>query len=222
LGEREPIADFARVVERYLDGLVVRTFEEQRLEELIQNTDLPVINALTDESHPCQAMADMLTLVEHLGELKGKMLVYVGDSNNVSRSLLRAASKLGLGMRIVSPVGYEFSEDEKEWGRSYGFEFLNDPNQAVAGADALYTDVWTSMGQEKEKEQRLKDFQGFCIDENLLGLAKSGAKVLHCLPAHRGEEISAAVMESGQSAIFDQAENRLHAQKAVMVSLMKK
>jgi ornithine carbamoyltransferase len=220
LGEREPIADFARVVARYVDGLVVRTFEEDRLEQLIEYANIPVINALTDESHPCQSMADMLTLMEHLGELKGKMLVYVGDSNNVSRSLLRAADKLGLGMRIVSPIGYEFSEEEKEWGKAKGFEFLNDPMEAVQGADALYTDVWTSMGQEKEKEIRLKAFQGFCIDEKLVAAAKPHVKVLHCLPAHRGEEISHEIMESEHSAIFDQAENRLHAQKAVMLKLM--
>ena len=220
LGEREPIADFARVVARYVDGLVVRTFEEDRLEQLIKYANIPVINALTDESHPCQSMADMLTLQEHLGDLKGKMLVYVGDSNNVSRSLLRAADKLGLGMRVVSPKGYEFSEEEKEWGMAKGFEFLNDPLEAVQGADALYTDVWTSMGQEKEKEIRLKAFQGFCIDEALVKAAKPNVKVLHCLPAHRGEEISHGVMESEHSAIFDQAENRLHAQKAVMLKLM--
>lgn len=223
LGEREPIADFARVVSRYLDGLVVRTFEEERLEELIKYSDIPVINALTDESHPCQSMADMLTLQEHLGEdLRGRILVYVGDSNNVSRSLLRAADKLGLGMRVVSPLGYEFSDEEKAWGTARGFEFLNDPKEAVKGADALYTDVWTSMGQEEEKQARLKAFQGFCIDESLVALAKPDVKVLHCLPAHRGEEISHEVMESDHSVIFDQAENRLHAQKAVMVRLMSK
>lgn len=220
LGEREPVADFARVLSRYVDGLVVRTFEESRIEELARLSTVPVINALTDESHPCQAMADALTLLEHWGSYEGKTVVYVGDSNNVARSLMRVSEKLGIGMHVVSPKGYEFEDAEKAWGRERGFEFFNDPKAAVEGAHALYTDVWTSMGQEKEKEERLKAFQGFCIDEDLMKLADPGAVVLHCLPAHRGEEISDGVIESGASVVFDQAENRLHAQKAIMVELL--
>lgn len=219
LGKREPVADYARVLSRYVDGLIVRTFAESGIEELADLGTVPVINALTDESHPCQAMADMLTLKEHWGEFKDKTLVYIGDSNNVARSLLRASEKFGVKMKVVSPEGYEFSKEEKSWGESLGFQFLNDPVEGVQGADALYTDVWTSMGQEEEKKQRLEAFQGFCIDENLLGKANDGCVVLHCLPAHRGEEISHEVMESSQSVVFDQAENRLHAQKAIMVEL---
>jgi ornithine carbamoyltransferase len=222
LGEREPIADFARVISRYVDAVVVRTFEEERLVQLTEFGSIPVINALTNESHPCQSMADMLTLWEHWGSFEGKTLVYVGDSNNVARSLLRVAEKLGLKMRVVSPLGYEFSEAEKESGIKKGFEFLTDPKEAVKGADALYTDVWTSMGQEKEREIRLNAFQGFCLNRELLNLAAPDVKILHCLPAHRGEEISDEVIESKNSVVFDQAENRLHAQKAIMLFLLRK
>ena len=221
LGEREPIADFARVISRYVDAIVVRTYEEERLVQLTQYGSIPVINALTNESHPCQSMADMMTLIEHWGSLKGKTLVYVGDSNNVARSLLRVSEKLELKMKVVSPVGYEFNEQEKNWGRDRGFEYYTDPRKAVVGADALYTDVWTSMGQEKEKNIRLQAFQGFCINQELLSLANKGVKILHCLPAHRGEEISDEAIESSGSVVFDQAENRLHAQKAIMLYLLK-
>jgi ornithine carbamoyltransferase len=221
LGEREPIADFGRVISRYVDAVVVRTFEEERLLQLAKYASVPVINALTDESHPCQSMADMLTLKEHWGSFTGKTLVYVGDSNNVARSLMRVSEKLELKMRIVSPVGYEFSKAEKAWGMERGFEFFTDPQKGVLGADALYTDVWTSMGQEKEKQIRLKAFQGFCLNKELLSLAAPGVKILHCLPAHRGEEISDEVIESQASVVFDQAENRLHAQKAIMLYLLK-
>lgn len=222
LGDREPIADFARVSSRYVDALVVRTFEESRVEELIQYADIPVINALTDESHPCQSVADMMTLIEALGQLKGKTLTYVGDSNNVARSLLRAATKLGLSMRIASPIGYEFEPSEKAEYEKLGFEMLNDPKEAVKGVDAIYTDVWTSMGQEKEQKERLKAFEGYIVDHNLMAEANPDVKLLHCLPAHRGEEISHEAIESNHSIVFDQAENRLHAQKAILSTLFKK
>jgi ornithine carbamoyltransferase len=220
LGEREPIADYARVLSRYVDAIVCRTYEEGRLEQLAEHSSVPVVNALTDESHPCQAMADMLTLQEHWGSLEGKSLVYVGDSNNVARSLMRASEKLGLEVRIASPKNYSFSDEEQAWGKERGFSFFTDPKEAVAGANALYTDVWTSMGQEEEKEQRLNDFQGFCIDADLIARADSDVKVLHCLPAHRGEEISDDVIEGPHSVVFDQAENRLHAQKAILTMLL--
>jgi len=219
LGEREPISDFARVSSRYVDGLVVRTFEESRIEELIQYATIPVINALTDESHPCQSIADMLTLIEAFGELEGKLLTYVGDSNNVARSLLRASKKLGLRMRVASPKGYEFGDLEKKEYESLGFELFNDPKQAVVDADAIYTDVWTSMGQEKEKQERLKAFEGYILNHDLIKLAKRNVKLMHCLPAHRGEEISHEAIESEHSIVFDQAENRLHAQKAILATL---
>jgi|SaaInlStandDraft_1057018.scaffolds.fasta_scaffold19040_3 ornithine carbamoyltransferase len=219
LGAREPVADYARVLTRYVDGLIVRTFAESGIEELAELGKVPVINALTDESHPCQSMADMLTLKEHWGSFENKTLVYIGDSNNVARSLLRACEKFGVAMKVISPKGYEFGYEERSKGEALGFEFLNDPVRGVKGADALYTDVWTSMGQEEEKRERLEAFQGFCIDETLLAKANPDCVVLHCLPAHRGEEISHEVMESKQSVVFDQAENRLHAQKAIMVEL---
>jgi len=222
LGDREPIADFARVSSRYVDALVVRTFEESRVEELIQYADIPVINALTDESHPCQSVADMMTLIEALGQLKGKTLTYVGDSNNVARSLLRAAMKLGLSMRIASPIGYEFESKEKAEYEKLGFELLNDPKEAVKGVDAIYTDVWTSMGQEKEQQERLKAFEGYIVDHDLMAGANPDVKLLHCLPAHRGEEISHEAIESDHSIVFDQAENRLHAQKAILSTLFQK
>lgn len=220
LGDREPIPDFARVSSRYVDALVVRTFEESRIEELIRYSNIPVINALTNESHPCQSLADMMTILEAFGELEGRLLTYVGDSNNVARSLLRAATKLGLKMNVASPVGYEFSHEEKERFSSMGFNFFNDPNEAVSGADAIYTDVWTSMGQESEKQQRLKAFEGYMVNHDLMSHAKSDVKLLHCLPAHRGEEISHEAIESEHSIVFDQAENRLHAQKAVLTTLL--
>lgn len=219
LGDREPISDFARVSSHYVDALVVRTFEESRIEELIKYASIPVINALTDESHPCQSVADMMTLIEALGELKGRLLTYVGDSNNVARSLLRAATKLGLSMNIASPKGYEFSVEEKSEFEELGFKFFNDPKAAVESSDAIYTDVWTSMGQEEEKQQRLKAFEGYIVNHELMSLAKADVKLLHCLPAHRGEEISHEAIESDHSIIFVQAENRLHAQKAILTTL---
>jgi ornithine carbamoyltransferase len=218
LGEREPIADFARVASRYIDGLIVRTFEESRIIELEKYSTVPVINALSDESHPCQSMADALTLIEQWGSFDGKTLAYIGDSNNVTRSLVRMAIKLGLKMHVISPENYHFESDELKHWESEGVIFFNDPQEGAKGVDALYTDVWTSMGQEKEKEQRLKDFQGFIIDENILKCSSDDVVVLHCLPAHRGEEISNEVIESNHSIVFDQAENRLHIQKAIMAA----
>lgn len=219
LGDREPISDFARVSSRYVDALVVRTFEESRIEELIKYASIPVINALTNESHPCQSVADMMTLIEAFGTLEGKLLTYVGDSNNVARSLLRAATKLRLRMNVASPIGYEFSEEEKSEFRALGFNFFNHPVEAVKEADAIYTDVWTSMGQESEKLDRLKAFVGYIVNHELMSHAKADVKLLHCLPAHRGEEISHEAIESEHSIVFDQAENRLHAQKAILTTL---
>ncbi|MBF0198308.1 MAG: ornithine carbamoyltransferase [Planctomycetes bacterium] len=221
LGEREPVSDFARVSSRYVDGLVVRTYEEARVEELAQHATVPIINALTDESHPCQALGDMQTLLEHWGQLKDNILVYVGDSNNVVRSLMKASCRLGLKMRIASPEGYQFDREEIAWGEEQGFSFHTDPKEAVEGAHAIYTDVWTSMGQEEEKERRLKAFQGYEVNDDLLSYAHDEVKVLHCLPAHRGEEISHEVIEGPHSIVFDQAENRLHIQKAIMATLFK-
>jgi len=216
LGEREPIADFARVASRYVDGLIVRTYEESRITELEKYSTVPIINALSDESHPCQSMADVLTLIEHWKNLDNKVLAYIGDSNNVTRSLVRIASKLGLKMHVISPENYHFEKTELEHWKDQGIKFFTDPKEGASGVDAFYTDVWTSMGQEKEKEKRIKDFQGFIIDTDLIKCAANDVKVLHCLPAHRGEEISDEVIESNHSIVFDQAENRLHVQKAIM------
>ena len=222
LGEREPIADFARVASRYVDGLVVRTYGEDIIKELARHATVPVINGLTDGSHPCQAMGDVFTLLERWGSLEGRTLSYIGDSNNVCHSLLQAAVKLGLKMRVASPRGYEFPEALQKWGRDQGFEFFDRPEPAAEGADALYTDVWTSMGQEKEKAQRLRDFQGFQVNGDLMRRASKEVLLMHCLPAHRGEEISDEAIESRHSIVFDQAENRLHIQKAVLEKLMAK
>ena len=221
LGEREPIADFARVASRYVNGLVVRTFEEFRVEELIKYSTIPVINALTDESHPCQSLGDMQTLIENWGDVKGKSLVYVGDSNNVARSLMKATHRLGITFRIASPQGFHFANKEIAWARSIGVDFFTDPREAVKDVDSIYTDVWTSMGQEDERERRLEAFQGYEVNDELLSLASPDVKVLHCLPAHRGEEVSDSVIEGPHSIVFDQAENRLHIQKAIMVTLFK-
>ncbi|MBF0246031.1 MAG: ornithine carbamoyltransferase [Planctomycetes bacterium] len=220
LGEREPISDFAQVASRYLDGLVVRTFEEHRVESLIAHATVPVVNALTDNSHPCQAMGDVFTLLEHWGNFENRTLCYIGDSNNVARSLMHASLALGLGMRISSPRGYEFPEAEKEQARARGVRFIEDPAEAAEGVDALYTDTWISMGQENEREKRQRDFAGFQVDSRIVGLASSEVLVMHCMPAHRGEEVSAEVLDGEHSIIFDQAENRLHIQKAVMVTIM--
>jgi len=216
LGEREPIADFARVASRYVDGLIVRTYEESRITELAKYSSVPIINALSDESHPCQSMADALTLIEHWGKFDGKILAYVGDSNNVTRSLVRMACKLGLQMHVISPQDYQFESTELKHWKDQGVKFFTDPKEGSPGVNAFYTDVWTSMGQEEEKEKRIKDFQGFIIDNALIQCAADDVKVLHCLPAHRGEEISDEVIESNHSIVFDQAENRLHIQKAIM------
>lgn len=222
LGEREPVSDFARVAARYVDGLIIRTYEEAKIEELIEYANVPVINALTDESHPCQAMGDMLTLREYWGELSAdKTLAYIGDSNNVARSLMKACLALGVKMNIISPKGYQFSEVETAQGKADGFGFFEDPIEGVKGADAVYTDVWTSMGQEEEKEKRLKDFSGYQINTELMSHANDGAAILHCLPAHRNEEITEEMIEHKHSIIFEQAENRLHIQKAIMVTLFR-
>lgn len=218
LGEREPISDFGRVASRYVNGLIVRTYEEAKIEELASYATVPVINALSDDSHPCQSLADVMTLIEHWGSLEEKTLTYMGDSNNVTRSLVRIAVLLGLNMHVISPENYHFDEKEKSYWENKGIKFFTDPKEGVAGVDSIYTDVWTSMGQEKEKQQRLKDFQGYCIDMEIVGLASKDVKILHCLPAHRGEEISHDVIESDHSIVFDQAENRLHIQKAIMVA----
>ena len=223
LGRGETIRDTATVLSRYLDAIMIRTFAQSDVEELAEHANIPVINGLTDATHPCQALADMLTIRERLGRLEGVRVVYLGDGNNVCASLMVAASRLGSSFVAATPVGYEPDEHAVATARSSGgeVEVINDPTEAVRGADVLYTDVWTSMGQEDEREHRLNDLAGFGITEKLLTHAGNGAIVLHCLPAHYGEEITEDVLYGPQSAVWDQAENRLHAQKALMALVIR-
>ena len=222
LGTREPIPDVARVLSGYVDALVVRTFAQESLEELARYATIPVINALSDAEHPCQALADMLTLYELRHQLRGLTVAFIGDGNNVAASLALAASSLGLTFRIASPEGYELPlrvrQQAEALAREQGgvLQQLRDPRQAVAEADVVYTDVWTSMGQEAEGEQRQRAFAGYQVTPELLAQANPGALFMHPLPAHPGEEIASGLLERPQSVVFQQAANRLHAQKAVL------
>jgi ornithine carbamoyltransferase len=222
LGKREPIKDIARVFGRYVHGIMARTFAHDSLVELAKYSGVPVINGLSDWSHPCQAMADMLTIKEHLGRLEGVKIAFIGDGNNVARSLAFASAKLGLKMTIASPKGYELDADSiaiADGISSGSVSRFQKPADAVKGADVIYTDTWVSMGQEQEEKKRLKAFAGFQVNDDLLALAPK-AKIMHCLPAHRGQEITDEVMESANSIIFDQAENRLHFQRALLKKLL--
>jgi ornithine carbamoyltransferase len=223
LGRGETIRDTATVLSRYLDGIMIRTFAQSDVEELAEHAEIPVINGLTDETHPCQALADMLTIRERLGRLEGVRVAYLGDGNNVCSSLMVAAARLGSSFVAATPPGYEPDERAVATARASGaeVEVVDDPAAAVRGADVLYTDVWTSMGQEEERERRLRDLAGFGITDELVAQAGNGAIVLHCLPAHYGEEITEEVLYGPQSAVWDQAENRLHAQKALLALVMR-
>ena len=225
LGRGEPLEDTARVLSRYCDALAIRTFAQQEIADYAHWASVPVINALTDLEHPCQALADFLTMQEVHGDLAGQTLAYIGDGNNVAHSLMLCGALLGVNVRIGCPAGFEPLSGVLDQARSLAqhgavIELTSDPRQAVSGAQAVYTDVWASMGQEEEQAEREKAFTGFCLDRDLLDQADRSAIVLHCLPAHRGEEISAEVMESSASRIFDQAENRLHAQQALLAALL--
>ncbi len=227
LGRGETLKDTATVLSRYLDAIMIRTFAQDDVEELARHSTIPVINGLTDASHPCQALADVMTIRERFGRLEGVTVAYLGDGNNVCASLMVAAAKLGSNFRAATPKGYQPSAEAVEIARQAAAEtgatidLLDDPRQAAAGADVLYTDVWTSMGQEEERERRLQDLAGFGIDDELVRLAGENAIVLHCLPAHYGEEITEEVLYGPQSAVWDQAENRLHAQKALMALVIR-
>jgi ornithine carbamoyltransferase len=223
LGRGETIKDTAVVLSRYLDAIMIRTFAQSDVEELAENASIPVINGLTDTSHPCQALADVLTIRERFGRLDGLKVVYLGDGNNVCASLMVACAKLGLEFVAATPEDYRPAEEAVRIAREAGgsVELTADPRTAVEDADVLYTDVWTSMGQDAEREQRLRDLKGYGIDADLVALASSGAIVLHCLPAHYGEEITEDVLYGPQSAVWDEAENRLHAQKALMALVMR-
>ena len=226
LARGETISDTAKVLSRFLDGIMIRTFSHSDVLDLAKYASVPVINGLTDYNHPCQALADMMTIREKFGELEGLKLAYVGDSNNVAVSLLFACVKLGLHISLVSPKGYTITKEaldmSREEAESKGLNVVLKENvqEGVAGADIVYTDVWTSMGQEKEQQKRLNDLAGYTVNEQMMKGAGPNAMFMHCLPAHRGEEVSASVIDGPKSIVFDQAENRLHLQKAVMVSLM--
>ena len=227
LGRGETIKDTARVLSRYLDGIMIRTFAQADVDELAAHADIPVINGLTDEFHPCQALADVMTIRERLGEFDGVRVAYLGDGNNVCHSLMVACAKLEMDFVAATPEGYEPDETVVGWAREAAeasggsVELAHDPRAASQGADVLYTDVWTSMGQEEERDRRVRDLEAYRIDDGLVALASERAIVLHCLPAHYGEEITEEVLYSPRSAVWDQAENRLHSQKALLASVIR-
>ncbi len=222
LGERETVEDVALVLSRYVDGIMARVFAHETILELAKHATVPVINGLSDLLHPCQALADLLTIWEKKRELRSLTLAFIGDGNNVAHSLINGCTKVGMAFRIACPKGHEPNAEIVAAARAAGgkIEILHDPREAAKAADVLYTDTWTSMGQEAEAKERRRAFAGFTIDEELLGLAAQDALLLHCLPAHYGEEITYGASRSRSSAIFDQAENRLHAQKAVLALLL--
>jgi ornithine carbamoyltransferase len=227
LGRGETIRDTATVLSRYLDAIMIRTFAQSDVEQLAAAASIPVINGLTDSSHPCQALADVMTIRQRLGRLEGVRVTYLGDGNNVCASLMVACAKLGMRFRAATPTGYEPDEQAVEAAAEAAedsgasIELLSDPREAAAGAEVLYTDVWTSMGQEEERGRRLRELAGFGIDDDLVHLADDDAIVLHCLPAHYGEEITEEVLYGPRSAVWDQAENRLHSQKALMALVIR-
>lgn len=227
LGRGEPISDTAKVLSHYVDAIMIRTFEHSRVEELAEHATIPVINGLTDMAHPCQALADLMTIQEVKGKLAGLKMAYIGDGNNVAHSLMMAAAKTGMKMAVASPEGYEPNQSvyklAKDVAGETGAEIIitNDPKEAAADADVIYTDVWTSMGQEEENEIRLKAFAGYQVNEELVRKAKEDFMFLHCLPAKRGEEVSPEVIDGKNSYVFQQAGNRLHAQKALLLEILK-
>jgi len=226
IAEREPLKDVARNLDRWTNAIVARTFSQQTIEELANWSSVPVINALSDRYHPCQALADIYTLQERFDDVRGLKLAFVGDGNNVSNSLMLTALRLGMNFAIAAPKGYEPDAEIVAQSEALAavsgsrLTITKDPHEAVAGAQAIYTDVWTSMGQEKEREKRLSDFRGYQVNGKLLAQASPDAVFLHCLPAKRGEEVTDEVMECAQSAVFDQAENRLHVQKSLLLMLL--
>jgi ornithine carbamoyltransferase len=226
IGRGEPVQDTARVLGRYLDGIMIRTFDQQEVETLAEYCGIPVINGLTDYSHPCQVLADLMTIREYKTQFEGLKLCYIGDGNNMANSLIVGALKLGMSISCAIPEGYYPADDVLAFAKGCeGFEITDNPTDAAKNADVVYTDVWASMGQEDESEKRRKDFAGavkYQVNPEVMSAAKKDALVLHCLPAHRGEEITEDVFEKHSMEIFDEAENRLHAQKAVMVELMGK
>lgn len=222
LGRGEPVEDTARVLSRYLDGIMIRTFDQEEVETLAKYGSIPIINGLTDYAHPCQVLADLMTIREFKNTFKGMKLTFIGDGNNMCNSLIVGCIKVGMDVAVACPKGYEPDADIVKWANETGkFTLTTDIFEAAKDADVLYTDVWASMGEEAEAEERKKIFAGYQINSELMAVAKPDAMVLHCLPAHREEEITAEVFEAHADEIFEEAENRLHAQKAVLVKLMK-
>jgi ornithine carbamoyltransferase len=226
LGKRESVADIARVLSRYVDGIAARTFSQETSHILAGHSSVPVINALSDLEHPCQALSDLLTIYEKKGKLPGLTLAFIGDGNNVANSLLLSACLVGMNFHLGSPPGYEVKGEILSKGKRFAarsgsqIQFTSDPQEAVKGADIVYTDVWASMGQETEARKRRRAFLGYRVDSKLLSLAKRGVLFMHPLPAHHGEEISAGLLDDARSVVFDQAENRLHLQKALLAELL--
>ena len=222
IGRGEPVQDTARVLSRYLDGIMIRTFEQKEVEDLASYGSIPIINGLTDFCHPCQILADLMTIREFKGKLDGLKMCFIGDGNNMMNSLIVGALKTGMSISVACPEGYEPHEDVLAFAKEYGdkFSMFRTPKEAVVDADVVITDVWASMGQEGEAEKRRKAFDGYQVNAELMALAKSDAMIQHCLPAHRGEEITEEVFEAHADEIFEEAENRLHAQKAVMVKCL--
>ena len=221
IGRGEPVQDTARVLSRYLDGIMIRTYAQTEVEDLAKYGSIPIINGLTDYCHPCQVLADLMTIREHKGVLAGKKMCYIGDGNNMTNSIIVGCIKMGMEVSVACPQGYEPDADIMAWAKENGkFTCTEDVLEAAKDADVLYTDVWASMGQEAEAEERKKIFKNYQINATVMSVAKSDAMVMHCLPAHRGEEITEDVLEAHANEIFDEAENRLHAQKAVLVKCM--
>ena len=221
IGRGEPVQDTARVLSRYLDGIMIRTFAQSEVEDLAKYGSIPIINGLTDYCHPCQVLADLMTIREHKGVLAGRKMCYIGDGNNMTNSIIVGCIKMGMEVSVACPKGYEPDADIMAWAKENGkFTCTDDVFEAAKDADVLYTDVWASMGQEAEAEERKKIFKGYQINADVMAVAKSDAMVMHCLPAHRGEEITEDVLEAHADEIFDEAENRLHAQKAVLGKCM--
>lgn len=221
IGRGEPVQDTARVLSRYLDGIMIRTYAQAEVEDLAKYGSIPIINGLTDYCHPCQVLADLMTIREHKGVLAGKKMCYIGDGNNMTNSIIVGCIKMGMEVSVACPQGYEPDADIMAWAKENGkFTCTEDVLEAAKDADVLYTDVWASMGQEAEAEERKKIFKNYQINATVMSVAKSDAMVMHCLPAHRGEEITEDVLEAHANEIFDEAENRLHAQKAVLVKCM--
>ncbi len=224
IGSREAPKDVGEVLSRYVDGIMIRTFDQNMVEELASNASVPVINGLTDLLHPCQIMGDLQTIIEHRGPIEGKKVVFIGDGNNVARSWLNAAARFPFKFVLTSPTGYEISNTYLDEVRGLGdadYEWIEDPREAVREADVVYSDVWASMGQESEKAERLQIFKSYQVNEELMALAKENAVFMHCLPAHRGEEVTDAVIDGKNSIVFDEAENRLHIQRAIIALLLK-